>query len=226
MEAKLSSAFLSHSSHGFDHETAGVLAEALRQAGLTVWWDEEALEGGQDFPVEILEAIIRHHFFVYIISPRSVSFSWCYRELCCAIDLGKDIIPLLLEEVPKTKRPIQLAPLQYVDIRQGIPASLEAVLRAMGLSFMPGQQVPEDRCARDGRLVEAIANQLPYGKSFTDTLNLVQLLKNIGQSCCETERAHALFGGMASPRNYTGMRIDYDKVKAYLLRGWHRTDDG
>lgn len=183
------------------------------------------LKGGQDFPARILEAIISHHFFIYILSPRSVASAWCNRELCCAADLGKDIIPLLLEEIPKTERPIQLAPLQWVDIRRGIPTSLDLVLRAMGLSYRAGQDVPEDRCARDGRLVEAIAAQLPYGKTFTETLNLVQLLKNLGQACCETKRAYQLLEGMTSPRNYSGMRIDYDKVRAYMLREWYRRSE-
>ncbi len=220
MEAKLSSAFISHSSHDFDRETAGALALALQQSGVTVWWDEDGLEGGKDFPAKILEAIIEHHFFLYIISPRSVTSSWCNREICCAANLGKDIVPLLLEEVPKTQCPIQLAPIQYVDIRQGVAGSLSLILRAMGLSYRADHPVPEDRYARDDRLIRAIASQLPYGKTFTDTLNLVQLLKNIGQTCCETERAHHLFEGMTSTGNYSGMQIDYDKVRIYLLRSW------
>lgn len=223
MEAQLSSVFISHSSHDVDHAAARALAKSLQDSGLTVWWDEDRLEGGQDFPAMILEAIINHHFFVYLISPRSVESAWCNRELCCASNIRKDIIPLLLEAIQETKRPIQLAPLHHVDIRQGIPASFEAILRAMGLSHRPGQPVHEDRAARDGRLVQAIASQLPYAKTFTDTLNLVQLLNNIGQSCCETERAHAVFEGMTSTAHYSGMRIDYEKVKAHLLNSWFGT---
>ena len=86
----------------------------------------------------------------------------------------------------------------------------------MGQTYDP----KDDPFARDGRLVQAIAEQLRYGKSFTDSLNLVRLLYSIGQRCRETERAHSLFAGMIQWGHYTGLRIDYDKVSLYLIGGW------
>src|SRR5829696_8261643 len=51
-------------------------------------------------------------------------------------------------------------------------------------------------------------------------VNLVQMLKSIGESLCETDRVRRLFAGMTSYANSSGWRIDYSKVREYLLKGW------
>jgi hypothetical protein len=53
------SVFISHSSRQPDFEMTERLADKLKEAELDVWWDSQKLEGGQTFPAEILEAIIR-----------------------------------------------------------------------------------------------------------------------------------------------------------------------
>ena len=96
---RLGTVFLSHSAREPDHAVTGALAKALTEVGLDVWWDREGLEGGDFFAVEILEAIIRQRFFLFIVSPRSVASRWCLRELVRATELGKETIPLILEPV-------------------------------------------------------------------------------------------------------------------------------
>jgi hypothetical protein len=168
-----------------------------------------------------LEAIIDQHFFLYIMSPRSVTSEWCQRELIRATQLGKDIIPLLLEKVPIEKQPLELAGTQYIDLQKGIQTVLPKVLHALGLGISSESESVDDPFARDGRLINIIANQIPYGKTFTDSLNLVQMLKNVGLSLCQTERARQLFEDMTSRSNFGYMKIDYEKVKASLLSGWN-----
>lgn len=62
MNRRIASIFISHSAREPDHTVTKGLADALQNAGFDVWWDKEGLEGGEFFPVEILEAIIRQHF--------------------------------------------------------------------------------------------------------------------------------------------------------------------
>lgn len=80
----------------------------------------------------------------------------------------------------------------------------------------------EDSLTRDRCLLQAIADQLPYAKTFTDSLNLVLMLEKIGLACSETDRAREIFGGLRREVNWSirgGLRvIDYDKVRSYLLR--------
>ena len=52
---RLGTVFLSHSAREPDHGVTRALAKALAEVGLDVWWDREGFEGGDFFPVEILE---------------------------------------------------------------------------------------------------------------------------------------------------------------------------
>jgi hypothetical protein len=220
---RLGTVFLSHSAREPDHAVTCALAEALTEVGLDVWWDRDGLEGGDFFPVEILEAIIRQRCFLFIVSPRSVASRWCLRELVRATDLGKETIPLILEPVADELLPLQLAGLQYVHISTGVADALPGILRALGLG-PSSAAIREDPFSRDGRLIAAIAEQLHYAAGFTDTLNMVQILQNVGLACCETERARAIFQGMRDLQHFSpggGVRkIDYGKVRAHLLGTW------
>ena len=68
MNRRIASVFISHSAGEPDHTVTESLADALQNVGFDVWWDKEGLEGGDFFPVEILEAIIRQHFFFLVVS--------------------------------------------------------------------------------------------------------------------------------------------------------------
>lgn len=225
MKSTIGSVFISHSSREPDFGIAKTLAEALESIGINVWWDKEGLEGGDYFPVEILEAVIRQHFFIFIVSKRSVRSKWCLRELIRATELEKDIKPLILEQVPHKNSTLELAGLQYVDIGTGIKNSLPSILRSLGIGQTSAPNILDDPFARDGRLIETIAEQLRYAKTFTDTLNLVHMLKNIGTQCAETDRAKEIFKNMTSPSLFTGggvRRIDYEKVRSFLLYEWSK----
>lgn len=226
MNKAIGTVFISHSSREPDYSVTKSLAESLKGIGIDVWWDVDGLEGGDFFPVEILEAIIRQHFFIFIVSEQSLESKWCLRELVRATELGKDVKPLILERVPNDKSPLELAGLQWVDISTGIQNSLPAILRALGVGGSSPQNVLDDPFARDGRLLEVIADQLRYAKTFTDTLNLVYMLRNIGMNCSETDRAKEIFENMASLSLYSmqgGVRcIDYEKVRSYLLHEWSK----
>jgi hypothetical protein len=224
MKSTIGSVFISHSSREPDFSITKSLAESLEDIGVNVWWDREGLEGGDYFPVEILEAIIRQHFFIFVISNESIKSKWCLRELIRATELEKDIKPLILEHIPKEKSPLEIAGLQYVDISSGIQKSLPSILRALGIGETTISNALDDPFARDGRLIEIIADQLRYAKTFTDSLNIVYMLKNIGVKCSETDRAKTIFENMASLSLFSvqgGMRrIDYQKVRQYLLYEW------
>ena len=224
MKNAIGSVFISHSSREPDFSITKSLAEALESIGINVWWDKDRLEGGDYFPVEILEAIIRQHFFIFIISKESIKSKWCLRELIRATELEKEIKPLLLEHVPKEKTPLELSGIQHIDISSGVQNSLPSILRSLGIGETTVPNVLDDPFARDGHLIEVIAEQLRYAKTFTDSLNLVYTLRNIGIKCSETDRAKEIFNNMASLSLFSlqgGIRcIDYEKVRAYLLHEW------
>jgi hypothetical protein len=224
MDKKIGTVFISHSSREPDYTVTKSLSGALQELGIDVWWDKERLEGGNFFAVEILEAIIRQRFFIFIVSRHSIQSKWCLRELIRATELEKDVKPLILDHVPNDKSPIEIAGLHWIDISSGIQNSMPAILRALGIGETYPQNVIDDPFSRDGRLMETIAEQLRYGKSFTDSLNLVEMLKTIGIRCSETARAKEIFNNMTSLSLYSlsgGMRkIDYEGVRSFLLSEW------
>lgn len=222
MSERIGSVFISHSAKEPDHGVTQALAQALQDVGIDVWWDKDGLEGGDFFPVEILEAIIRQHYFLFVVSPRSVESKWCQRELIRATELGRHIRPLILEHVADEKSPLELAGLQYVNITEGVGKAMPAILKALGLGDRTASGAPDDPFARDGRLLHAIADQLPYAKTFANCLNTVEMLKKIGITCSETERARGIFAGMTADDLWGVGKIDLDKVTKYLLEQWSK----
>lgn len=220
---KIGSVFISHSAKEPDYSLTANLVKMLEDIGFNVWWDKEGLEGGETFPVEILEAIIRQNFFIFLMSERSIDSKWCMRELIRATELEKDIIPLLIESLPPERSPLELAGLQYVNIQSGLNNDARAgILRALGVGHAPLKSEEQtDPFAKDSRLIQALAKEIKYAKSFTDTLNLVLLLENIGKACCETDRARQIIAGMrVKENNWQNGKINYDLVHDYLLKSW------
>lgn len=219
---KIGSVFVSHSAKEPDHSLTANIVVVLEEIGFDVWWDKEGLEGGDTFPVEILEAIIRQNFFIFLMSEHSINSKWCMRELIRATELGKEIIPLILESLPPERSPLELAGLQYVNIQSGLNEDTKAgILRALGVGrTLPISGDLTDPFAKDSSLIQALAEQIRYAKSFTDTLNLVLLLENIGKACCETDRARQILAGMRAEENWQNGKINYDLVHDYLLRSW------
>ena len=183
--------------------------------------DRERLEGGAQFTAEIVEAIISQYHFVFLLSANSVASPWCRRELARAAELAKSIVPHRIDDLPNGQSPLELSGLNYIDGRQGVDKCFEDVSRALGLGLLDTYDPSADPFARDGRLLQAIAQQVRYGKTFTNAPNLVILLSRIGTQCCETERAKSIFGGILNRDHFTGGHIDYVKVSEYLLRTCH-----
>jgi hypothetical protein len=211
--------FISHPSQSPDFDVAKALAERLREAGLDVWWDRDRLAAGENFPAEILEAIIYRRYFLFLLSRSSAASRWCRRELAAADELARTIVPLKLEEIDIDHTPLQLAELHHINLQQGIAEAWPALARTIGLGLGPAYNPENNPFARDSRLVTAIVRALRYATTFTDSLNLLRLLSDLGQSCSETDRARDLFQTMMEPDN-RGPRVDYGRAALYLERTW------
>lgn len=216
----IGSVFISHSSQEPDREMAATLAARLEDHNLDVWWDEGGLLGGDVFPAEILEAIIARESFLFMLSPRSVASRWCRRELICAVQIGKPIIPLLVEEVPPAQRPLEIAELQWIDMRSGVDRGLDPLLRSLGVTPVARPETADTPFARDELLIRALATALTEARGFTDALNMVYLLQRIGLQCVETERAERIWKRLRPLDHYSGPRVDFDKVRIWLLHEW------
>lgn len=90
--------FVSHSSQ--DKWAARSVADALRRVGWTVWIDEAGIVGGKDWRGELVRALEGTWVVVLLVSLQSMRSKWVIREVQAADRLGKQIIPVVLEETP------------------------------------------------------------------------------------------------------------------------------
>src|SRR6185312_11417097 len=70
----------------------------LRARSFGTWVDRQRLEGGQQWKIEIEQAIDRCDLILVILSPEAEYSPWVRIEYVRALDQGKLIIPLLYRE--------------------------------------------------------------------------------------------------------------------------------
>lgn len=80
-----------------DQERVRRLVDLLTAAGHEIWFDE-ALLPGQAWQEELTTAIRNNDAFVYMLSRESVGSDWCSWEFATAVEMGRPIVPILLDE--------------------------------------------------------------------------------------------------------------------------------
>jgi len=95
-----------------DDAAVRAIVDLLRVGGHDPWFDAWLLPG-QDWQAELLKAIQGCKAFVYMLSPRAVESAWCQWEFGKAVQMGKRVLPVLLEA--GTPLPAVLGHTQYVD---------------------------------------------------------------------------------------------------------------
>jgi TolB-like protein len=113
-----------------DQAQVRVLAEALEQAGLQVWWDDQ-IEGGAAYAKVIETALRASNAVVVVWSAHSVDSDWVLDESAHGRDMKK-LVPLSLDgtEPPLGFRQYQAIPLAFSH--GGLEdAALQAMLRAV-----------------------------------------------------------------------------------------------
>ncbi len=84
-----------------------------------VWYDQR-IYAGQDWWKEIRRRLAWCEVFIYLLSPESVASRNCRRELAIAVQLKRDIIPVLIDS--ETVLPEAISAWQYVDLSNALTA--------------------------------------------------------------------------------------------------------
>ncbi len=123
------SVFLSYSRA--DQARAAQLADALSQAGLTVWWDS-LIEGGASFAKSIEAALLASDAVVVLWSATSVASDWVLDEAAHGRDLHK-LVPLSIDGTlpPLGFRQYQAIALPASSLDRADPTAVAAVVRAV-----------------------------------------------------------------------------------------------
>ena len=121
----MSDIFISYSSK--DREKAEQLTELLRSKGYSCWIDTQGIGAATLWSSEIVTSISECSIFILLLSRASVLSPNVLREVLLAMEKGKKVVPVLLEdlELPHTFE-YPLAGLQRVNIRDQ-----DAILRAV-----------------------------------------------------------------------------------------------
>jgi ABC-type nitrate/sulfonate/bicarbonate transport system substrate-binding protein/RNA polymerase subunit RPABC4/transcription elongation factor Spt4 len=111
------------------------LAGHLDVLGCDVWIDR-SLHGGQDWWEEILRQIVGCDTFIAIISHEALHSTACQREFDWAEKLGKPVLPVAVQPVPKAL-PARLVRLQIVDYSSSADRDRAALTLAGALATLP-----------------------------------------------------------------------------------------
>ena len=89
--------FISYSRKDLDEVSA--LLETIRKEvpGLSVWFDINGIESGDDFEDKIISAIDDSSYLMFALSDNSLESEWTKAEVMYAKNTGKKVIPVLLK---------------------------------------------------------------------------------------------------------------------------------
>lgn len=95
--------FISHSHQ--DREWASQLADALKQRGLSVWFDDAQIKLGENWGRAVYEGLTRSSNIVFIVGPGAANSNNLAFELGMALGSGKRIIPVVAKDLPLAEIP-------------------------------------------------------------------------------------------------------------------------
>jgi hypothetical protein len=157
--------FISHSSE--DKIAARTIATYLRRADWTVWIDEAGIAGGKDWRQELVRALEQAWVVVLLVSLDSMRSKWVTREIQAADRLGKQIIPVVVDEAP------------YPDALRMILVGVQQIrMDQLGDEDQRGQQLAQ----LDHALILAArqAVKTPPGKTLILIGNVIRVIGGIG----------------------------------------------
>lgn len=121
------------------------LALELRNSGFDIWLDQLDIPTGSRWDDEVERALGECEIFMVILTPASSTSDNVKDEIGYAIDAGKRILPILLENA---KVPLRLIRFQYVDFtkksyEEGVDSAKQLLRRLIDEPTLPMDQVLE-----------------------------------------------------------------------------------
>ncbi len=111
-----------------DSSVALRLAADLKQAGANVWLDQLDIRPGRQWDREVEQALNVCQELLVILSPAAIASANVIDEVYYALDAGKNVIPLLIQDC---QIPLRLHRVQYVDFRSNYREALKDLLAAL-----------------------------------------------------------------------------------------------
>ena len=138
------------------------LARELRASGFDIWLDQLDIPAGARWDDEVEQALEDCEIFMVILTPASSKSDNVKDEIGYAIDTGKRILPILLENA---KVPLRLRRFQYVDFTmkdysEGVEAAKKLLRRLIEEPTLPRDQAhPTDDSRKVRTAVDRVSKQ-------------------------------------------------------------------
>ncbi len=139
----MSDVFISYSRK--DQEMVSRIIDALQRRRVDIWIDQEDIGTGSRWDTQIQEGIANSEKVLVMLSKSSTASTNVGDEWSYALDKGKHIIPVLLEECDV---PMRIASLQRVEFTQGYEQGLEKLI----------EEIRGDNLTRTGTTQKTLAS--------------------------------------------------------------------
>ena len=136
------------------------IKEALKEAGITFWFDEEGIYFGDKFTEKIPESIEASHIFLFLSTKNACASSWTSREIACADEYEKYIIPVRIDRTPYNKKiMLRIADLSYVDYGKNPEKGRKEIVDSIKAYLEKIKVEEEERLAEEKRKQEELEHQ-------------------------------------------------------------------
>lgn len=136
------------------------IKEALTSAGITFWFDEEGIYSGDNFVDNIVTNIESSKIFVYLSTAHSNTSSWTTKEIACADEFGKRIIPVRIDKTPYNKKVMfRIADLSYIDYADNPEKGRQELIRSIKAHLAEEKAAVARKEAEERRRQEEIERQ-------------------------------------------------------------------
>jgi nucleoside 2-deoxyribosyltransferase len=97
-----------------DRDWARAFAEALRQRGLHVWFDEFEIKPGEPTADALESALRESDVLVTVVEPHMLNAPNVFFELGVAIALGKRLVAIVPKDLDPARLPIEIRRRRYL----------------------------------------------------------------------------------------------------------------
>jgi hypothetical protein len=154
-----------------DTEFVLQLAKNLRQAGANIWLDQLDISPGSRWDKSIQDALTNSKVLLVILSKTSVASDNVLDEVSFALEEGKRVVPVLLENC---EIPFRLRRLQYADFTEHHKKGIETLVQALNLNTQVASKLSD---AAEQKTVTAPQNEIEVAKKLKEEIESGQNLK-------------------------------------------------
>ena len=116
---------------------------ALSKANISYWFDEDGIYSGNEFTEKIVSNIEVSTIFLFLSTRNANASPWTSKEIACADELGKYIIPIRIDKSPYNKKVLfRIADRSYIDYYANPEKGIEEIVSSIQTHK---EQIEEER---------------------------------------------------------------------------------